>query len=75
MAQWPPPPGLGPMGSISISVDTAALAASYADAADVTAAGLGGKGLAASAHGAKLSASVMASRTTRTVKNETRWAL
>lgn len=70
--QWPPPPGLGPIGSISISVDTAALAASYADAADVAAAGLGGKGLAASAHGAKLSATVAARTATRMAKKQAR---
>lgn len=57
-SQWPAPPPLGPCGSISISLDTIA---SYADPA---AAGLGGTGLAASAHRAARHSATTAARRT-----------
>lgn len=58
LSQWPAPPPLGPCGSISISLDTIA---SYADPA---AAGLGGTGLAASAHRAARHSATTAARRT-----------
>ncbi|KAK1668894.1 hypothetical protein QYE76_057053 [Lolium multiflorum] len=64
LGQCPAPAPLGPMGSICINVDTSA------DAAEDDA-GLGGIGLAASAHGTELVPAIMA-RATMSTRNQPR---